>query len=412
MRRKTVLLALCVAAGAIAVSEMALREINYRQNATAWTGSTILFYTDRLFRWPNSDLSFRLYGPNATLLASADWHLNNLGFFSRRDYAYGRGPNEIRIVVLGGEQTASSVTNVSWPDLLEDALNRRESAKTYKVFNVAWPDAGPAHYLEYWEQEGRHFDPDLVIVNVVETDFYRGLPSSPLRYRGQPTVLSPIAYRVGDGPDDIASTMVSHTQGASVASFRDPLAVPSRPYGFFASRAFMDDRDKVRRLQSIIVDDMIAGATDGGLLVRAFRGKSPLFSVWEERWFDPLPSSPLDKTEMVETVARAFKNLMREMPRVLFTHNFNAAERDAKFELTEALLTRYPEIRLVDMRRNIPPGTSPATFNSWFLFPHMSEKWSDEGHRVYAEMMAAEVLLVLRQAGDQPTGAGAPANRP
>jgi hypothetical protein len=402
MWKKRALLALCIAVGVVAVSEAVLRQINYWQNAGDRTASTILFYTDRLFRKPNSDISFRLYGPNATLLASADSHLNNMGFFSRRDYVYARGPNEIRIVVLGGEQTASSVTNISWPDLLEDALNQRDSAKTYKVFNIAWPDAGPAHYPEYWQKEGRHFDPDLVIVNFVETDFYRGLPSSPLRYRGQPTVLSPLNYRVGDGPDDVVLTMVSHVQGVRVASFRDPLAVPSRPYGFFASRTFVDDRDRVRRLQSIIVDDMIAGTTDGGLLVRALRGKSPLFSVWEERWFDPLPSSLPDKNEMVETVAHALKNLMKEMPKVLFTHNFNAAERDAKFDLTEALLARYPEIHMVDMRRNIPPGTSAATFNSWFLFPHMSEKWSDEGHRVYAKMMAAELLRFLQQPANRP----------
>lgn len=375
------------------VTEFTLRRFNYSLNSRDPAGSTILFYTDRLERSPDKTVSFRLYGPDATLLEKADFELNNMGLFSTRDYSYTRGENEYRIVVVGGEQTASSVADISWPDFLEDELNQQDRSKNYKVFNIAWPDAGPEHYVQYWESDGKKFDADLVIVNFPETDFYRGAVqvTAPMLYRGQRTELSPLSYRIGPGEDDIATTIVPHVVGTKVSSFRDMNAIPSRPYGFFASRAFIDDQSRVRRLQQMIVDDMINGSASGWLISRPFRGAWPIYSVWDERWFDPLPSAPRDKQAMVDMVGRAFTTLIEKTPNVIFIHNFNGAERHTRHELSAALTAQYQDIKIVDMRDLIPKGTSEDEFKSWFL-ASMQEKWSNLGHRVYARLVTQVVL--------------------
>lgn len=219
----------------------------------------MLLYSSKILRQPNKDISFRLYGLNTQLLFSADFHLNNMGFFSDHDYRYERGPHEFRIVVIGGEQTASSVANRVWPDYLEDELNKRDHSVHYKVFNIAWPDAGPEHYIKYWQDEGAKFFPDLVILNYVESDFFRPVDGVAWRYHGQPIGYSLIEYRVGPGEDDIAAAITANSAGNPVTSFADPHAIPSHPYQFFVSQKFINDPIRIKRLQEQVVSDMIAG---------------------------------------------------------------------------------------------------------------------------------------------------------
>ena len=175
-----------LAAVAYIAAEIALRRLTLSLSARNPELATILLYSSGIHRVPGEEISFRLYGPGAKLLIQSDVRLNNMGFFSKYDYSHERGPNEFHIVVIGGEQTASSVANFSWPDVLQHELNLRESSKRYKVFNIAWPDAGPEHYVQYWKEHGTKFDPDLVIVNFVENDFFRTISGTPLTYKGQP----------------------------------------------------------------------------------------------------------------------------------------------------------------------------------------------------------------------------------
>lgn len=376
-----------------ALAEIYIARLNYHSNISAPAAVNMLFYSGGIHRKPGEEISFRFYGAQARLIASADIRLNNMGYFSRRDYDYARGPNEYRIVTIGGEQTASSVVNVSWPDWLEDELNRRDPSTRYKVFNIAWPDAGPEHYIRYWKEEAQKFDPDLVIVNYVETDFYRqlaGLPGAgggPGTYKGIITKNKNIEYRVAPGPDGVAMTSVPHWIDHNPTSFRDPSMVPSRPYGFFATRAFMSDPKKIVALQEQVVSDMILGAEPEWAVQRLLQGR-PIWIKVENRNFDPQPSAPVNRAQLVDFGTAQFGWIAQNIPNVLITHNFSHAERTDPFELTAQMMAKDPRIKVIDMRPRIPGNISEEEFRSWYIVPAMSEKWSEKGHMVFGGMMA------------------------
>lgn len=110
----------------------------------------------------------------------AEINRNNIGCLSKNHYYHAAAKDQKTILILGGEQTASSVCTLSWPDKLQDILMADQI--NVRIINLAWPDAGPAHYWEYLEQEGRLFHPDLILVNYTEMDFYRNLKGAQLRF--------------------------------------------------------------------------------------------------------------------------------------------------------------------------------------------------------------------------------------
>ncbi|HLW47016.1 MAG TPA: hypothetical protein VKW09_04535 [bacterium] len=348
-------------------------------------------------RCPNTTLAYRMYGYDAECIAAADIRTNNLGFISHRDYSYEREAGEFRIVIIGGEQSASSVSDQSWPDLLEEELNRRDTSVRYRVFNLAWPDAGPEHYVKAWQNEGHKFSPDLTIVNYVETDFYRPLVGAPLRYQGHPVANVLVEYRVGPGLDDVAAAAPAIVQGFMATSFRHPKVIPARPYGFQASRSFVKDARRVRMLQRQVVDDMVEGVMPrfGALTLRMLTGKPVNIDVSRVRDFDvqaPMSDPRLDRPRMIEFGIVHFGWLAETVPNLVITHNFHYYELNQPFEFTDAMVAQAPHIRVLDMRGRIPAGTTDEELRSWYQFPQMVEKWSARGHRAYARMMAEVVL--------------------
>ncbi len=327
-------------------------------------------------------------------MARADINLNNLGLFSERQYRKEKSRGEFRIVVLGGEQTASSVADRSWPDFLEIELSKRIPGRKISVLNFAWPDAGPEHYIEFWKSEAAQYQPDLVIVNVVETDFYRTITGAELTYQGQQLVHGQeIVYDI-DGAR--ARHYVSIVRGApGPISLLNPMVVASRPYGLFLDEQFFQDSSLIRKLQETIVDQQISGALTmmQPLWIEYLKrlgikraGRPPLVS--ELRNFDPPRQDPVGKEALVQFGVRTFGWIVRNIPGVVLIHNFNYSELNQRFELTEMLMEMSPHIIVHDMRKLIPDGTGDEELRSWYLYPHMTEKWSVKGHAAYAKLVA------------------------
>ena len=392
-------LVLLVLIASYVVAEVIYREYVYAKAREDWSLHRLIFYSEPLTPKENRLIHFRFYGKDAEKLLSADFRLNNLGYFSGRDYSVEKQDDEYRIVALGGEQTASSVADVSWPDLLEDALNADEDLKrtfdrTFRVLNLAWPDAGPAHYEEYWKEKGKQFDPDLVIINLVETDYWRtGTGVPPTTFRGKPIQGYRIDYRLGPDDDDIARVAIVGIE--PVDSLRDPTATSPRPFGVLASRKFMDDPERVRELQRRIVADFIAGARDPSLrpwlLLHLFGER---LDPVAERNFDPLPFAPSDQATMVARARRHLGAIVDDHPNVLIVHHPNLADMfptRASYPLTEMLVESDPKFKVLDIRDYLPVSRGEAEARSWYLHPHLPEKWSNKGHKVYAQAMAKVV---------------------
>ena len=181
-RIRALTIMLCAMAALLLGVEYKLRDVCVQINRKDIALWGMIAYSQPVQRIPNSMLSFRFYGFNGEELLKAEVKLDNIGLISNSDYHKEKSPGEFRIVVLGGEQTASSVADRSWPDFLEIELAKRLPWRRITVLNFAWPDAGPEHYIEYWEKEASLYQPDLVIVNFVESDFYRTINGAELTY--------------------------------------------------------------------------------------------------------------------------------------------------------------------------------------------------------------------------------------
>lgn len=376
----------------------------------------LIGYSQPVYRNPHTTLLFRYYGFEGEELLKADVKLNNLGLISASDYHKEKSAGEFRIIVLGGEQTASSVSDRSWPDFLEAELSARLKGRKIKVLNFAWPDAGPQHYIEYWEREARQYQPDLVIVNFVEADFYRTIHGAELTYQGKQLVGHQISYDVNGATAKVNVCVVRGTTGP--VSLLNPMVVASRPYGAFLDKKFFEDRSLVKKLQETIVDQQIAGVSTMDrtdlypLLIDYWKGGRPLSALidyWrgknkrnllppvsEIRNFDPPKQAPADKDKLVQFGVRTFGWIVRNIPNAILIHNFHYGELGQQFELTEKMMAGDPRIVVHDMRKQIPPETSDSQLRGWYLIPHMGEKWSVRGHEAYAKLVA-DLLIAQKR---------------
>lgn len=106
---------------------------------------------------------------------------NNLGFISDKKYQIDRPVYErqFRIYFAGDSMTGSTTMDFQWVDLVQDLLNSNAALKeavgvdVFKVYNGGVPGAGFKHFWEKYESVGAEFDPNLVVVNYIESDFPR-----------------------------------------------------------------------------------------------------------------------------------------------------------------------------------------------------------------------------------------------
>lgn len=106
---------------------------------------------------------------------------NNLGMLSKYQYAIPRSENEreYRIVVLGDSFTGMTTATHQWVDSLQDLLNMNNdllsllNVDRIRTYNLGVIAAGFPTFPIVFERSGRFFDPDLIIVNIIEYNFPR-----------------------------------------------------------------------------------------------------------------------------------------------------------------------------------------------------------------------------------------------
>jgi len=101
---------------------------------------------------------------------SVDVQLNPLGFREPR-LPSPKPPGTVRIVALGDSfaQGYGVEDNQSWPRRLEVLLDARDP-RSHEVVNLGVPGANPADYLGYLRDPGLAYQPDVVLVMVMEND--------------------------------------------------------------------------------------------------------------------------------------------------------------------------------------------------------------------------------------------------
>lgn len=99
-------------------------------------------------------------------------HINSLGFRDSRDYALQKAPGTFRILVLGDSVTFGhgSLSETTYPFLLEQRLKAWRPAVNWEVWNLGVPGYNTAQELAYLTEVGPRYDPDLVIVGFYAND--------------------------------------------------------------------------------------------------------------------------------------------------------------------------------------------------------------------------------------------------
>lgn len=344
----------------------------------------------------NRDFLLTAFGYEAEVVRQTRFRTNNCGLLSPRDYVVERGPNEFRIVIIGDEQTAGTTAEICWPDLLENELNddrhfvEQVGCKAFRVFNLGWPDAGLTHFAEMATVNARHFDPNLVIVNLTAHSYERFRQGLPSTLHGKPYQGTPIAYSVGDRPEDTAWLLALCT--CEQATLRSYHCTALPPFTFYMSPALIQQRDKVWQLMQRVVVDYI----DGVILYdwRPFvllRLLSARFDPLAGRKIEtPHPSLMRDR-ELCDNTIVQLKRIAGAYHNVLITRNvtghpdlFPIPTDDA---VTQMIREADPSVNIIMMKQRMIGNHSSEELRSWYLADDLS-KWSPKGHTVYARAMA------------------------
>jgi hypothetical protein len=234
------------------------------------------------------------------------------------------------------------------------------------------------------------------LININDSDVYRGMEGTPQTIKGKPLVHTLLEYKVGPGKDDVATIAMSGS--AKVTSLADPRAVPPHPYGFYVTPAFLRDPDRIKKLQAQVADDFLKGCRMGLRLWLPRRLLGRPFDITVIRNFDAMPSRPADKSALARTAAAHLQSIIGDHPNTLIIANANWAEINTKGapEFSTLIHRCDPRIEITDMRNHLSAFRRDEDGYDWYMNPFMQEKWSQKGHEIYAAAVAEAVKAKMR----------------
>ena len=329
----------------------------------------------------NKDIYFWWFSPDGTILHENRTHLNNIGLISNTDSVEGeKRSGEFRIAVLGDEMTGATTSNISWPDVLENHLNKGdENARVFRVYNFGHLDSGIHEWREIWEKRVEKFDIDLLLVNLTDhavgrvgdvyadVSHWDGVPG--FRY---------VSYVLPDGQE--AVTWIRGLPG--VSSLRSPDCYTSKLLTFWLPTGVARDKSAMAWLREKVIDDYVEGADF-------------------ERCIDPMnprdhayPDIPVYSDEECKIQAgKHLKWFKENVPDVLFLMNpwYPHFTDYHDFKSLEIFSDIDQSIEVIDMR---------SRYQLWGIHDDISivyskfarEKWSDEGHKLYGAAVGDVVL--------------------
>ncbi|HEY3198790.1 MAG TPA: hypothetical protein VGJ57_12340 [Nitrospirales bacterium] len=355
----------------------------------------------------NRDGFFWWFERNGAIKQESRFHLNNLGLISVNDFKVKRAHPTFRIVVLGDELTAATTANKSWPDHLQDILNRDPELHKIgpiEVINFGWPDADFDTFSRVWIDKARGLKPDLLIVNIAEHLFDR-MPNPDARIPSGPqykTFWEPFA-----APNGLRAWLIVTCYGEG-RRLRDPDCNTGRPFGLWLPKALAHDAQALSKVQDQIVFDYVgqlvwhdwrltwplalAGRLSDPLQVRTFNSTATVSVI-----------PPLKPEVRVENASRHLAAILDDFPATLMIVNRNYTEltpKPADLPMVKALQRSNPRFRIEDMAGYLP--TQGGGLEAWYQVGLAQEKWSDKGHEVNARAVAALVIRRLRDDGFLP----------
>ena len=339
------------------------------------------------------NITLWFYDRNHTLKQEVNFHTNNLGFLSKKDYVISRNRPEYRIAVLGDSMTGSTTTNNPWVDRLEDLLGaddelmRHLGGRQVKVLNIGQPGAGFPHFAFNYRMQAKLFDPDLVIINYIESDFPR--QAAPKPKRDSRVIGGWIEYPARNGTADTAKLNVTCEEPP--VSLSNPLC--RQTYFFVMPKSLASDAEAVRRIKTAVVRDYLRGQLwispyPFGLM-KALGYKVDLTAFRNPEVFH-IPE--LNESDMVAQARKHLRDILDDHPNVLITLNpiYTDFAPGDPYKKTQLLLASDPKMDIVIMRNFMPRDRGEEEIYRWYNLPHDGH-FSDYGAGLYAKAMAGVV---------------------
>ncbi|MCS6263357.1 MAG: SGNH/GDSL hydrolase family protein [Nitrospira sp.] len=128
--------------------------------------------TDRILRFSTTDLRDGVFTIGAMAQQRAQWHINNTGWNSAIDFEETK--RKPRIAIIGDSYVEALQVNVETS--LAGRLRELVSPQA-EVYAFGISGAPLSQYLQMARYARKHFDPDVLVINVVHNDFDESLCS-------------------------------------------------------------------------------------------------------------------------------------------------------------------------------------------------------------------------------------------
>ena len=374
----------------------------YHHETNQLRGSTKPSSSIGLFK-ENTDIFFFWMDEQGNILVEAKSHLNNYGLHDNCDYSLEKQPGEFRIIVLGDELTAATTSSRSWPGILQEVLNSRNggrNTRTVSVINLGHLDTGFPQWAYILEQRGLRFNPDLILVNIAPHDFQRTFP---------PISPSPnyLYLTVKASSGTTAITVFSHVEGLpGQGNSHQPSALLSFWTSLDSARnpSIMREyrQETIRLAFETRKNDILSGraafpfASFARSMVRFVT--IPMKKIVRACWGDNIAyrmtgTSSRDGVEINQASTYLNRIASHGIPLLVLRNPWpqDFEPRQPQYDgLFKELARVNPEIKVINMKRFMPVGSGADAFDeiNCCYSRYAKEKWTDHGHRVYADAVA------------------------
>jgi hypothetical protein len=349
---------------------------------------------------PNRDLKIWFVDWNNDVVLRTHGRTNNYGMLSDRDYPDPKAPkpvDEFRILFLGDSMTGGTTMNIHWVDVVAENLNaepnfaRATGGKRAATFNAAVPGSGFSDFLRFYLRAGKKWNPDLVIVNYIESDFPR-INQAQVR-PAERLNGGFIPYQHAGVPNEILYLQVQCV-GDRAISLKDPDCYQF--FSFFGSEQLVENKAALNDIFGRITSEYLWTKAVFTLYPYSYykwKGRSQTFTNFRnpEMFHRQTP----EEDDMVLDAVKYLREIAGDAKDTLVTLMPLHQDMFPKFEdyrLSKRVMAAMPELPITVMRERMPlAGLTGKDVARWYNLPydgHMSEM----GGRIYAKLMAERII--------------------
>ncbi len=367
--------------------------------------------------WANPGKELRLWiiDKNNEIVFKNRFRTNKQGYISWKNYEIEKRPNEYRIVFLGDSMTGTTTMSRPWVDIVEELLNVAPdkknlfAGKIVRTYNMGIPGSGFRHFKKAYEDYGKAFKPDLVIVNYTEGDYSR----APLVSKSQaPLEAGDVEYITEYA---LGKAIISLSCETKPITLRNPDCYFYRNFPMIAPASIIENPEAINDIKERIIRDYLSIFAGISLypyhtvaVINKYVKLDMYFKIKARSTKRSRPpgeaeqANLLSDDEMIGVAKETLKYIRGEHSNVLILQmplfwNFFPETMPGPMAAGEWSSRLVAEgMQALDVRKFLPIGKDKNEVLSWYNLPHDGHM-SDKGGRLYAKAVTRAIIEQLQQ---------------